>query len=612
MKIGVILCDCGGQISGQIDVEALKRRILQDKGVSWFEVVGLACSEENKDKLINLIGDQPVDGLIILGCTPHLKGQYLQDTLKEIGVNPYLINIVNIREQVIWVTNNKEYALKKIYALFKGALNRLSHQKPLAEREISICPDVMVVGAGIAGITASITLSRLGRRVYLVEKQGFLGGRISDFETLFPNLQCAPCIIHPMIDDVLNDKNIELMTNAEVLSIRGGFGCLFVRLNLNPNYINPKKCVGCYACLEVCPVSCISIDPKKLPIIANIDETKCIKLHGQDCNACKGVCPVDGAIDFEVERNSKEFNVGAIIWSTGFEIFDCSKIDNLGYGRLPNIYTSTEFEEILHSEGKKKGEILTEQGKKPRKITIIHCVGSLDDNYHSHCSKICCQYAFKFNRLIRQKLPRVSIIHLIKELVLPGINANSLYLKARNDKKTLLIRFKSIKDIKIKKQGQNLSIRVNKDEILSDIVILCPAILKGNTTDNENAGIILCGSVKEPMSFEETTTDALAEVSRLQTLLKYDNKIKKSLHFAKLDYNKCSKCGLCLTQCPYGAIDLKEGNVPEISDVLCEGCGACAVSCPSKAIDIEGFTNEQIISEIGGIIEGLKEGEDWH
>ncbi|MCX8027668.1 MAG: 4Fe-4S binding protein [Thermodesulfovibrionales bacterium] len=611
MNVGVILCDCGGQISQQIDTNALKDRISSLGDVVWFETIGLVCADDTKEYLISLIKRQPVDGLIILGCSPRFKGQYLEDILKEAGLNPYLINIVNIREQVIWVTDDKTEATKKIYALFLGALKRLRHQRPLKEREISICPDVLVVGAGIAGITAALTLSNLGRKVFLLDRERYLGGRISRFETLFPNLECAPCLVHPLIDEVINSKTIDLLSNAQVLSIKGGLGNLFVKVLLNPNYINPKRCIGCFACVDVCPVGCISIDPKRQPVIAEIDETRCIRIKGDECNFCRETCPVEGTIDFEATRSEIQLHVGSILWATGFNIFDCTSIDNLGYGRLPNIYTAMEFEDILHSEGATKGQIFTKKGKKPRRVLIIHCVGSLEDEYVSHCSKICCQYAFKFNRLIRQRLPNASITHLIKELVLPGIKADKLYLESKKDKNVHFLRFKSIKDIWIKQKGQRLLINVKKDIFVADIVVLCPAMMSGEVLQDEVSGIIKCGSIKEPMSFEETKTDALAEVSNLLLLLKYDDKIKKSLHFARLDYNRCSRCGICLNQCPYGAIELMETGTIDISDVLCEGCGLCAVSCPSRAIDLEGFTDKQITSEIQGIIEGLEEGKNW-
>ncbi|MFQ3573768.1 MAG: 4Fe-4S binding protein [Thermodesulfovibrionales bacterium] len=611
MKIGVLFCTCGGQISEHIDIDRLKKSILKKEDVLWFEIIDLACAEEGRGHLIEHIKKYHVDGLIILGCTPTLKGQYLLDVFKDAGISPYMVNFVNIREQVIWVTPDKTQALNKIYTLFMGALYRLRHQVPLQEREIPVCTDIMVVGGGIAGLTASITLSKMGKKVYLIEKERFLGGRISAYETLFPNLECAPCIIHPVIDEVLNDQKIELITNSEVFDIRGGFGNLFVKILQGPNYINPKRCIGCFACVEVCQEGCIEINPRRLPTIANIDESRCRRLRGEDCHACIEACPVTDTIDLDAIKKEIDVKVGAIFWATGFNLFDCMGLTKLGYGVLTNVYTSSEFEDLVHPEGHTKGKIITKEGREPNNVCIIHCVGSLDDDFYNHCSKICCQYAFKFNRLIRQKMPNVIITHLIKELVLPGIRANNLYLQARDDQKVQLLRYGSIKDIEIERQDNRLLVKFSGDTIPSDMVILCPAILQGNVFQGDNRGFILTGSVKEPMSFDETKTDALAQVSNLTVSLKDGDKVKKSLHFAKFDYNKCTKCGICMAQCPYNAIEIKQGHTVDITDALCEGCGICVVSCPSKAIDLEGFTYKQIMSEIQGLIDTQKEDVNW-
>ncbi|GAQ95028.1 heterodisulfide reductase subunit A [Thermodesulfovibrio aggregans] len=599
MKIGAIFCSCAGQIAEKIDFEKIKL-FVKDK-IAWFEKFDLACSEETKKKIINLLALRKPDGLLILGCSPKNKESLFHSIAEQAGINPYMINFVNLREQVVWVTEKKEDALKKAYALFNGALERLKKQKPLFEKQFPFCDEVMIVGGGIAGLKAAVSLSKAGRKVYLIERENSLGGKITKYEKLFPALSCGPCVVHPMIEEVLN-SDIELRLNSELKELKGFFGSLFAKVLSKPVYVNPQKCIGCGQCEEVCPVNAIRVEPMKLPAVARINPELCIALQGEDCNLCIKECPVPDTINFNERGKEENIKVGSVLWATGFELMDCKTIPQFGYGRFKDVYNAIEFEEILNSEGPTKGEILTSSGQSPQRIAIIHCVGSLDENFYPYCSKICCQYAFKFNRVIRQILPDVEIVHFFKEIVLPGKKAYKLYSQAIKDPLTRILRYESLNELKIDKED-SLIIYFKEYKILCDIVVLCPAIVSDKNLP-ELSGVFLAGSVKEPMTIEEAETDAMAQIGEILCLFK--KKITKQPFIAQIDYNKCSRCGICLSQCPYKAIEIVEEK-PEIIEVLCEGCGICVASCPSKAIDMEGYSEEQIYSEIDGILKAIEE-----
>ncbi|WP_353684634.1 4Fe-4S binding protein [Thermodesulfovibrio sp. 3907-1M] len=599
MKIGVIFCACAGQITEKIDFEKLKA-LITDK-VAWFEKFELACSEETQKEIIDLLISRKPDGLIILACSPKNKESVFQSIAQKAGINPYMINIVNIREQVVWVTKDKQEALKKIYALFKGALERLKKQKPLFEKEFPVSDNIMVVGGGIAGLKAALALSRAGRKVYLIERENSLGGKITRYEKLFPDLSCGPCVVHPMIEEVLS-SDIELRLNSELKELKGFFGSLFAKVLSKPVYVNPGKCIGCSQCEEVCPVNAIRVESMKLPAVARINPELCLALKGKECNLCIKECPVPDAINFNESENEETIKVNAILWATGFELIDCKAFAELGYGKFKDVYNALEFEEILNSEGPAKGEIITSSGSVPHRIAIIHCVGSLDEDYYPYCSKICCQYAFKFNRVIRQIQPDVEIIHFVKEIVLPGKKAYKLYSQAIKDPLTKVLRYENLKELKIERED-SLIISFKNDKIPCDIVVLCPAIVSDKKIE-EVSGVFFTGSVKEPMTIQETITDVMAQVGEL--LSSFKEKIIRQPFIAKIDYNKCSRCGICLSQCPYRAIESVMGK-PEIIEVLCEGCGICVASCPSKAIDIDGYTDEEILSEIEGIVDAIEE-----
>ena len=600
MITGVIFCSCAGQITEKVSFEKIKELI--NNQVAWIESFNLACSEEDKENLYELLIKRKPDGLIIIGCSPNNKGSFFNTIAQRSGVNKYMINFVNIREQVAWVTEDKNRATQKVYALFKGALERLKRQKALSDLEIPFSKEILVVGGGISGITASINLSKAGYKVYLIEKKHSLGGRVVRYEKLFPDLTCAPCFVNPMIEEILN-SGIEIRLMGELKELKGFFGNLFANIISKPTYVNPKKCIGCSACEDVCPVKAIKVEPMRLPAIAKIDTEKCLRIKGKECDFCITECPVSGTINFNEKEKEEKLNIGAVILSTGFSFIDCNKFPNLGYGIFRDVYNALDFEEILNSEGPTKGEILTEFGETPKKIEIIHCVGSLDEEYYPYCSKICCQYAFKFNVMLRQIIPEIEIFHFVKEIVLPGKNAYKLYLNAKKSKNVKIIRYESIKDLTVKKED-SLIIFYKNQKIPCDIIILCPAIIQESSKFEEINGVFLTGSVKEAMTVEESITDSLSLSGKLMAELSAKEKIIKSAAIAKIDYNICKKCGICVLQCPYKAIEVDMKEI-KIIDSICEGCGMCVASCPSKAIELEGFTYDQIVSEIQGILSSL-------
>jgi len=601
LGIGVIFCSCAGQITEKISFEKLKEFI--NNQVDWIEFFDIACSEEIRRDIIKLLSQRKTDGLIILGCSPYNKGSVFNNIVQSADINKYMVNFVNIREQVAWVTEDKNRATKKAYVLFKGAIERLKKQKPLLDLELPVLSDILVVGGGIAGITASINLSKAGYRVHLIEKDYSLGGKIVRYEKLFPDLTCAPCFVNPMIEEILNSE-VEVRLNGELKELKGFFGNLFAKIISKPTYVNPKKCIGCSACEDVCPTQAIKVEPMRLPSIAKIDTEKCLKIKGQECDFCIKECPVSETINFNDKEREESLNIGAVLLSTGFSLIDCRKFPNLGYGIFRDVYNALDFEEILNSEGPTKGEILTELGEIPKKIGIIHCVGSLDEEYYPYCSKICCQYAFKFNCMIRQTIQDVEILHFVREIVLPGQNAYNLYLNAKKDKNVKIIRYESIKDLTVKKE-ESLNILYKNEKIPCDIIILCPAIVQQSSKFEEINGVFLNGSAKKAMTVEEAVTDSLSICGRLMAELKFNKKIIKSSTIARIDYNRCTNCGICLLQCPYKAIEFNINEI-KIIDSICEGCGTCVPSCPSKAIELNGFTYDQIVSEMKGILSSLR------
>lgn len=604
MHIGFIFCKCAGQISDKILSKKLKDLILKE--VEWIEEFEVACADETQQEITNLIKNRKPEGLIILACSPHNKGSVFHEISKNAGISPYMVNLINVREHVAWVTKDKKSATFKAYALFKGSLERLKKQKPLFDMEIPVCTDILIIGAGVAGINAGLTLSKAGKKVYLIEKEISLGGKVVKYEKLFPDLSCAPCFVHPMVEEVLNSQ-IDLRLNSEIKELKGYFGNIYATVHTKPIYINPRKCIGCSDCEKACPTGAIKVEPMSLLAVAKIDTDKCLPFKGQDCHICVKECPVTDAINLNDIPRDEIINIGAVVLATGFKLLDCKIFPNLGYGKFKNVYNALEFEDLLNSEGHSKGEVLTEKGEIPETIGIIHCVGSLEEKYKPYCSRICCQYAFKFNRILRQNLPETTIIHFIKEIVLPGKKAYELYFKAKRDPKVKIIRYENLEDLLVQ-QKNSLIIKHRNKKYPLDILVLCPAIISEKHTFNNMGGIFLAGSIKEAMTVEESITDAISTAGKILSEV-HEGRITKSPLITKIDYNKCIGRGICIAQCPYKAIEI-EMKKPKLIDTLCEGCGICVAGCPAKAMELEGFTSEQLIAEIDGILNALRRMED--
>lgn len=602
MNITIIFCQCGSLLSNSLNLDDFKHIINQEN--IFFENIGLACSEDNRPHLIETIKRNHTDGIIFVGCSPNFKGEYLRNLAKDAGINPYMIAFVNIREQALWVTDDKTALSKKVKALLTGSIDRLKKQRPVEEKILFSCKDVLVIGAGASGLQSALTLSKTGHKVYLIEHTNYIGGRAVTYEKLFPNLECGPCRLHPLIDEVMNDESITLMTSSELSDIKGSKGNYFAKILCRKNFVNVKKCIGCFQCVEVCPEKCISIDMIRQPLIAKIEYSRCLLSRGFDCNLCIRECPVEDTIRFDVTDKIEEIKVGSIILATGFNLFDCTRIESLGYKRHDDIYTSEEFEEIVNSQGYTKGKILTKSGNKPERIAIIHCVGSLDDDYLPYCSKICCQQAFKLNRQIREAIPNVTISHFVKEIVVPGKDAYKLYSQSKQDQLTEILRYNTIKELSIR-QEERLSLFCNINKYVYDIIILEPAIECKISINLDN--VLYAGSIKEPMTVEESLTDAMSTVAQLISSTKGGEYLVKDFPIAHINEQKCSKCSTCISLCPFKSIDIKDNKI-KIIEELCEGCGCCVASCPSNAIDLEGFTKEQIINEINGILRCLEEG----
>ena len=381
--------------------------------------------------------------------------------------------------------------------------------------------DVLVIGAGIAGIEASLLLSKADRKVHLVEKTSYTGGATIKFEEVFSNMECSTCMVAPRQQELLQDKNINLITLADIDEVKGSVGNFTVKINKKARYVNMDNCIGCNACFDPCPVSLKNefeegLSERKaiyvpcagaLPNVPMIDTENCLRFKGKKCTACQEACMFE-AIEYDQKDEKIELKVGAIIVATGFDIIDTKKLSKYSYGKIDDVYNSLEFERLYASNGPTEGNIVLKNGKSPKNVAIIHCVGREEKGY---CSSVCCMYSLKFNHYLKTKIPEIKVSEFYTDLCIPGKSHQKFYEKMK-ESKVELIRFS---EVEVAKQGKDIVVKYNngskKNSKNVDMVILAPAIVPKDNTSNlaKTLGI----SVYEYGFFKEEKPDVSSVIS---------------------------------------------------------------------------------------------------
>jgi heterodisulfide reductase subunit A len=652
MKIGLYFCTCGTNITETVDSEKVMAELTAQFPGSYAAKVEFICSAEGKTFFKeHLLANRP-DRVVVAACSPREYENTFMQILSEAGINSYFLQMVNIREQVAWVTPDPAQATQKATTAIRSAMARVSRQVPLEKKELEANNDVLVIGAGPAGLQCALFLAEAGRKVVLVEKTPTIGGMPVLFEELFPTMECGPCLLEPFEEEVLHGNyahNIELLLLSEVAGVTGYYGNFTVTIKQAPRFVGPT-CIGCGMCVEACPASgsnefnCGMAEKKAiampflgaLPNFPYIDWKSCLRSHGDNCQLCLDTCPMPETMLLDDKERIVERKVGAIILAIRSKLYDCRKIRGLGYGEISGVYTSLEFERLASANGPTAGEIKTPAGCAPASVAIVHCVGSLDPKHQPHCSGICCEYAFKFNRILEHKLPGTKVYHLYKEMVASGKDDFSMLDHARKNPHATFLRYHDLKEIEISAVagGQKITyLREDgeSDSFSSEMVVLCPAMvgsedaaklgemmdltrgaagffdeLNGrlHTAQSKVKGIYLAGTCQAPMDISHAASQAMAAAGYVLSGLAAGKKLVIEPITAAVDKERCSGCRICGGVCPYKAISfMPETETSRVNALLCHGCGTCVAACPAGAIQGNHFTNDQILAEIEAILQ---------
>ncbi|MDR7484006.1 MAG: CoB--CoM heterodisulfide reductase iron-sulfur subunit A family protein [Armatimonadota bacterium] len=652
--MGVYVCHCGTNIAGVVDIRRLTDYAARLPGVVVARDYKYMCSDPGQELIKKDIEEHRLNRVVVAACSPLLHEHTFRAATAAGGLNPFYVQMVSVRELDSWVHDDPGAATRKAQDLVRAAVQRVMFHEPLERRRVPVHPNVLVVGGGIAGIHAALTLANAGRHVYLVEREPTIGGHMAKFDKTFPTLDCAACILTPKMTAVRAHPNITLWTYAEVEKVDGFVGNYTVTVKRRPRYVDEDLCVGCLECIQACVYKEARVPdefnlglgrrkpiyipfPQAVPQVVVIDPETCIEFKSGRCKkTCVEACGDRGAINLKQTETTEQIEVGAIILATGFKTFDARRIPYYGYGTYPNVYTALEVERLINASGPTGGQVVLRDGREPERVGIIHCVGSRDTNYNVYCSRVCCMYSIKLAHLIRERTG-AEVYNFYIDIRTPGKGFEEFYNRALEEG----IRFVRGKVGQVsdwaqtpEEQGKlviqvedtlagmvrripvdmvvlsvGLEPQADAEEVRRLFNISCstegwflerhPKLAPVSTFTD---GIFLAGACQGPKDIPDAVAQAGAAAAEALALIDAGS-IELEPNTAYVVEDDCSGCKTCIPLCPYNAITVvAETAKAQITEALCKGCGVCVAACPSGSIRQHLFEDEQIFAEIQGVL----------
>ena len=659
-KIGVFVCWCGSNIAATVDVEAVSQALSKEPGVVFSTNYQYMCSQTGQDLIQEKVRELGLTGVVVCSCSPRMHENTFRKTCEKAGLNPYMVEIANIREQCSWIHKDKAEATKKAIILGRAAIAKVMLNAPLQAGTSPVKKRALVIGGGIAGIQTALDIADAGFEVDIVEKKPTIGGKMTQIDKTFPTLDCAACILTPKMVDCAQNEKIHIYAYSEVAAVKGFVGNFKVTIRKKARFVDTTKCTGCGLCTEKCPQKKVpnefnlGLDTRRaiyipfaqaVPKVATIDPDYCNMLQKGKCGVCARVCSA-GAIDYTQKDELIEEEYGAIVAATGFNPIDLGQFNEFAYAQSPDVVSSLEFERLMNAAGPTGGTLLRpSDGKHPHTIVFVQCVGSRCDGAQKgkpYCSKICCMYTAKHAMLCREKYPDTEVYVFYIDVRTPGKNFDEFYRRAVEE-----YGVHYIKGMVGKVIPQNGVLKVQASDLLdnrqlhidADMVVLAAAIEpdksarslatmltasmdtndffteahpKLRPVESPTAGIFLSGTCQGPKDIPETVAQAGAAAAKVIGLLSKSQLLCNPCT-AQPDELMCNGCSSCEKVCPYGAITYinKEFRGPnrttvlrrvaQVNPAVCQGCGACTVACMSGAMDLKGFSNRQIMAEVDAI-----------
>lgn len=651
-RTGVFICHCGSNIAKTVDVSWVAQQALTLPGVVHAEDYQYMCSSPGQERVRDAIIEHKLDSVVVASCSPRLHEPTFRRCVAEANLNPYLVEMANIREHCSWVHKDKAQGTPKAFDLVKAAVVKVQRNTPLFTSEVPVTRHALVIGGGIAGIQAALDIADSGHEVILVEKSPSIGGRMSQFDKTFPTLDCAACILTPKMVEVAQHPKIKLMTWSEVEKVEGFVGNFKVTIRQKARYVDPAACIGCGMCMEKCPVRKLPSDfqagigtrtavytpfPQAVPNVPVIDKDNCLMLTKGKCGACAKVCPKQ-CINYQDEDKLVEEEIGAIVVATGFDVEPGKLYGEYMYGNHPDIVTSLQFERLINVCGPTEGHLeRPSDGKEPKTIVFVQCAGSRDETFGvPYCSKVCCMYTAKHALLLKDKYPDVNVYIFYIDIRATGKGYEEFIERAQQEFRAEYVRGRVSRiypeDDHLVVAGVD-SLLGKQVEIDADLVVLATPILarqdsrdlarmlnintdahgfmteahpKLRPAETLTAGVYLAGACLFPKDIPDSVASGGAAAAKVNSLFAKEA-LETEPIVAEVNEKACVGCLNCIRVCPFNAIEEKELENPKtgekrivasVNEGICEGCGTCTAGCPSGCISLRGFTDDQLLAEL--------------
>jgi heterodisulfide reductase subunit A len=562
---------CGTNIAKIVDVEEVARFASGLPNVVLAKSYKYMCSNPGQELITQDIREHNLNRIVVAACSPNMHERTFRAALRSAGLNQYLFEMANIREQCSWVHSDPVEATEKAKALVQAAVRKVELHEELENISVDMCPNVLIIGGGIAGMTAALEIADAGNMVHLVEKDDHLGGNLARVDLTAPYLYSARDLVTERITRTSDSKKIQVHLHSKVTELTGFIGNFKAKISS----LNGKT------------------DGKNKPV---------------------------------------EVEIGNVVVCTGYKEFDASRIVHYGYGKLPNVITSFELERMIRA-----GRIETKEGKTPKYVAIIHCVGSRSQEFHTYCSRVCCMTALKYAHEIKSANPECYISDVYIDMHAFGKGHEDFYRRSSEAKTLFLMYEKGDRPVIHKaepKDGCEMLIEVNEKlsgeliEIPADMVILMVGMearedsheiarIVNISQDKEGwfieshpklepvatttDGVFIAGTCVAPKDIPDTVAQARAAAARILARIAKE-KIEVDALYSEVNENLCSGCRLCNTLCPFSAIEfIEEKKQSHIISALCKGCGVCVAACPSSAIKGRHFTDQQVLAQVDGL-----------
>ncbi len=562
---------CGTNIAKIVDVEEVARFASGLPNVALAKSYKYMCSNPGQEMITQDIREHNLNRIVVAACSPNMHERTFRSALRSAGLNQYLFEMANIREQCSWVHTDPVEATEKAKALVHAAVRKVELHEELESVSVDMCPNVLIIGGGIAGMTAALEIADAGNMVHLVEKSDHLGGNLARVDLTAPYLYSARDLITERITRTNESKKIQVHLQSKVTDLTGFIGNFKAKISS----LNGK------------------VNGKNKPV---------------------------------------EVEIGNVVVCTGYKEFDASRIVHYGYGKLPNVITSFELEKMIRA-----GRIETKDGRIPKYVAIIHCVGSRSQEFHTYCSRVCCMTALKYAHEIKSANPECYISDVYIDMHAFGKGHEDFYRRSSEAKTLFLMYEKGDRPVIHKadpKDGCEMLIEVNEKlsgeliEIPADMVILMVGMearedsheiarIVNISQDKEGwfieshpklepvatttDGVFIAGTCVAPKDIPDTVAQARAAAARILARIAKE-RIEVDALYSEVNENLCSGCRLCNTLCPFSAIEfIEEKKQSHIISALCKGCGVCVAACPSSAIKGRHFTDQQVLAQVDGL-----------